>query len=174
MVAHAHELTPGDGHGHAHGGGPTRSVWLRGSWVRAAWVTVLSACIGFYGVELVRSWLFGWPAYNQGVSDVFMMLLGGVGFTIGIGCWDYWWGYLIGRPGWVAEDHSQHGAYSWKDYFKVNTDHKVIGVQYLVTTFAFFMIAGALAELMRAELAAPGMQYFCPASSTACSRCTPR
>jgi cytochrome c oxidase subunit 1 len=160
MAAHAHELTTAAGHG--HGGGPTRSVWLRGSWVRAAWVTLLAGATGFYGVELVRSWLFGWPAYNQGVSDFFMMLLGGVGFTIGIGCWDYWWGYLSGRPGWVAEDHSQHGAYSWKDYFKVNTDHKVIGVQYLVTTFVFFMVAGALAELMRAELASPGMQYFSP------------
>ena len=28
---------------------------------------------------------------------------------------------------------------TWKDYFKVNTDHKVIGVQYLVTTFVFFI-----------------------------------
>ena len=26
-----------------------------------------------------------------------------------------------------------HGAYSWKDYFRINTDHKVIGVQYTVT-----------------------------------------
>ena len=24
-----------------------------------------------------------------------------------------------------------HGAYSWRDYFKVNTDHKVIGIQYI-------------------------------------------
>ena len=31
---------------------------------------------------------------------------------------------------------------SWKDYFKVNTDHKVIGIQYLVTTFFFFTIGG--------------------------------
>ncbi|MGN6377547.1 MAG: cbb3-type cytochrome c oxidase subunit I [Gaiellales bacterium] len=162
MVAHAPELTSThDAHDH-HGGGPQRSIWLRGSWVRAAWVTVLGCVIGFYGVEVVRSVLFGWPAYNQGVSDTFMLLLGGVGFTIGIGCWDYWWGYLSGQPDWVAEDHSQHGAYTWKDYFKVNTDHKVIGVQYLVTTFFFFLVAGALAEGVRAELATPGQQYFSP------------
>ena len=90
------------------------------------------------------------------------MLFAGVGFTIGIGCWDYWWGYLIGRPTPAHEDHSNHGAYTWKDYFKVNTDHKVIGVQYLVTTFIFFMIGGMLAEGMRAELATPGQQYFSP------------
>src|SRR3989337_2292641 len=57
------------------------------------------------------------------------------------------------------EDPSGHGADSWKDYFRVNTDHKVIGVQYLVTTFSFFLVAGLLAVFARAELAQPGMQY---------------
>src|SRR5439155_341615 len=40
-----------------------------------------------------------------------------------------------------------------------NTDHKVIGIQYLVTTIFFFVAAGLLAMLMRAELARPGMQF---------------
>ncbi|MBS1893048.1 MAG: cbb3-type cytochrome c oxidase subunit I, partial [Actinobacteria bacterium] len=48
--------------------------------------------------------------------------------------------------------------YSWKDYFKVNTDHKVIGVQYVVTSFIFFLIGGLMAMLIRAELAQPGTQ----------------
>ncbi len=43
----------------------------------------------------------------------------------------------------VAEDHSSHGAYSWKDYFRINTDHKVIGIQYTVTAF-FFLFVGRL------------------------------
>ncbi|KPI05797.1 cytochrome c oxidase subunit I [Actinobacteria bacterium OV450] len=38
------------------------------------------------------------------------------------------------------------------------TDHKVIGNMYLVTSFVFFLFAGLLAMLMRAELARPGMQ----------------
>jgi cytochrome c oxidase subunit 1 len=40
-----------------------------------------------------------------------------------------------------------------------STDHKVIGYLYFITSFAFFLIAGAMALLMRAELAAPGMQF---------------
>jgi cytochrome c oxidase subunit I len=40
------------------------------------------------------------------------------------------------------------------------TDHKTIGLLYLVTSFIFFLIAGALAELMRAELAQPGLQLI--------------
>jgi cytochrome c oxidase subunit 1 len=38
------------------------------------------------------------------------------------------------------------------------TDHKVIGQLYLITSFGFFLFAGAMAMVMRAELARPGMQ----------------
>ncbi len=157
----------GGGHGQRHpgaGGNPPRSVWLRGSWVRAGWTTLLGIAIGRLGVEAIRAWLFGDPAHSSGVEDTFMLLLGGFGFLVGIGCFDYWWGYLSGSRTWVADDHSAHGAYTWRDYFKVNTDHKVIGIQYLCTTFIFFMIGGALAEGVRAEMATPGEQYFSPST----------
>ena len=72
-----------------------------------------------------------------------MLFLTPIGFVLGIGCFDYWGRYLIGAPT-QPEDHADHGAYRWQDYFKVNTDHKVIGIQYLVTTFIFFLIGGLL------------------------------
>lgn len=40
-----------------------------------------------------------------------------------------------------------------------STDHKVIGNLYMITSFAFFVIAGFMALVMRAELARPGLQY---------------
>ncbi|GAA1925128.1 cytochrome c oxidase subunit I [Streptantibioticus ferralitis] len=40
------------------------------------------------------------------------------------------------------------------------TDHKVIGNLYMVTAFGFFLFAGLLAMMMRAELARPGLQFF--------------
>ncbi|MDN5917140.1 MAG: cbb3-type cytochrome c oxidase subunit I, partial [Pseudonocardia sp.] len=40
------------------------------------------------------------------------------------------------------------------------TDPKDIAILYLVTTFAFFMAGGAMAMLMRAELARPEMQFL--------------
>lgn len=43
----------------------------------------------------------------------------------------------------------------WQRYFSFSTDHKVIGIQYLVTTFIFFLIGGLLAMLIRAELLTP-------------------
>ena len=81
-----------------------------------------------------------------------------LGFLAGIGGFDYWLGYAIGQPT-KPEDHSGHGAKAWKDYFRVNTDHKVIGIQYVTTTFIFFIIGGLLALMFRAELAKPGSQF---------------
>jgi cytochrome c oxidase subunit 1 len=40
------------------------------------------------------------------------------------------------------------------------TDHKRIGTLYLTTSFAFFLAGGALAMLIRAELARPGLQLI--------------
>ena len=79
-------------------------------------------------------------------------------FLVGIGGFDYWFYWAAGRPT-RAEDHSSHGAHSWKDYFRVNTDHKVIGIQYTVTSFFFLLVGGLIAMLMRAELAQPGSQF---------------
>ncbi|WP_214326646.1 aa3-type cytochrome oxidase subunit I [Nonomuraea sediminis] len=40
-----------------------------------------------------------------------------------------------------------------------STDHKIIGHLYLITSFAFFLIGGVMALIMRAELAQPGLQF---------------
>ena len=50
----------------------------------------------------------------------------------------------------------------WTDYFTFSTDHKVIGIQYLVTSFAFFFVGGSLAEGMRTELATPQSDFLNP------------
>jgi cytochrome c oxidase subunit 1 len=41
-----------------------------------------------------------------------------------------------------------------------STDHKVIGKAYCVTGFFYFMLSGAFALAMRAELARPGLQFL--------------
>jgi cytochrome c oxidase subunit 1 len=59
----------------------------------------------------------------------------------------------------------RHGGRKLSDYLIFNTDHKVIGIQYLVLAFAFFILGGVLAELIRVQLAVPdndlitGSQY---------------
>ena len=47
------------------------------------------------------------------------------------------------------------GLYSWL----TTTDHKKIGIMYLVTSIVFFVAGGSLAMVVRLELAQPGMQF---------------
>ena len=44
---------------------------------------------------------------------------------------------------------------NWKRFFTFSTDHKVIGVQYILTSFVFFLIGGILSMVMRGELITP-------------------
>ena len=55
-----------------------------------------------------------------------------------------------------------HKERKWQDYFTFNTDHKVIAIQYLVTSFFFYLIGGVLAEAIRTELATPDPDFMSP------------
>src|SRR5438876_11203420 len=111
------------------------------------------------GITLLVRWAEGWhPIWDGQVITTVELTAVPFGFLAGIGGFDYWVRYAIGSPT-RPEDHSGHGAYSWRDYFRINTDHKVIGVQYTVNSFIFLLIGGLLAMLMRAQLAQPGSHF---------------
>ena len=131
-------------------------------WYRAVLGITLGFAFGMALVVAVRA-AYGWdPLFNwDAIITVGALIAAPMGFLVGIGCFDYWFRWASGAPT-VPEDHSGHGARSWKDYFRVNTDHKVIGIQYICTTFFFFIAGGLMAMVMRAELAAPGTQFVDP------------
>ena len=135
---------------------------LAPGWYRAALGIVLGFGLGMGIVVVVRA-LYGWdPIVDwNAIITVGALVAAPLGFLVGIGCFDYWFRWASGAPT-IPEDHSGHGAYSWRDYFRVNTDHKVIGIQYICTTFFFFIAGGLMAMLMRAELAQPGTQFVDP------------
>jgi cytochrome c oxidase subunit I len=135
-----------------------RSQLLGPGWYRAAWMTVAGAAFALGLVALIRS-LYDVPIFKGSPIVTVILIAAPLFFLVGIGGFDYWGKWMIGAPT-EPEDHSGHGARSWRDYFRVNTDHKVIGVQYTVTAFFFFLVAGGLAEVMRVELAQPGQQVL--------------
>src|ERR687896_1065976 len=140
---------------------PIAAKLIAPGWYRAA----LSQPIGFalaLGIVVGVRALYGWdPLFNWDAIITVAMISMPLAFLVGIGCFDYWFYWAAGRPT-RPEDHSGHGARRWQDYFRVNTDHKVIGIQYIVTTFFFFVTGGLMAMLMRAELAQPGSQFVDP------------
>src|SRR3954454_18673473 len=84
---------------------------------------------------------YGYPVFHDGgiVTKaqngilLLSLLIAPLWFLVGLGAFDYWFYWASGRPT-RPEDHSGHGARTWHDYFRVNTDHKVIGIQYVVTS----------------------------------------
>ncbi len=142
--------------------GGVRRLLLGPGLLRGAWMFVLFGCIGFGITVGIRS-AAGWHPILllEPIVLIAALVAAPIGFLAGIGAFDYWVYYALGYPT-RAEDHSGHGAKSWRDYFRVNTDHKVIGVQYLVTTIFFFLAGGMLAMLVRAQLAKPNSHYFDP------------
>ena len=143
---------------------PRRGAFRAPGWPRAILGAILGGMLGFglvvglravAGLEIFQTEPTGYPHL---IVPAFTAPLG---FLAGIGCFDYWLRWARGAPT-VPDDHSDHGADSWRDYLRFNTDHKVIGIQYIITTFVFFFIGGALAMGIRAELAQPGTQVVDP------------
>jgi cytochrome c oxidase subunit 1 len=130
-------------------------------WYRAALFDVLGFAFGFALTCIIRIAMHQHPVVDAHAITIVCLITVPIFFLIGIGTCDYWFYWMSGRPT-RPEEHSNHGAYTWRDYFKVNTDHKVIGVQYVVTSFFFLLVGGMLAMLIRAQLAKPGMNFVTP------------
>jgi cytochrome c oxidase subunit 1 len=82
------------------------------------------------------------------VALLLAYLFGVVGFLIGLGFANYPFSRLLGRPASLRE--KEEGGIA--RYFGLCTDHKVVGVQYLVGIGVFFFVGGLNAMLIRTEL----------------------
>ena len=111
---------------------------------RAAALFVLGVAFALGITALVRS-AYGWdPVIDSSAILLVSMIAAPLFWLVGLGAFDYWFYWASGKPT-RPEDHSSHGAHSWKDYFRINTDHKVIGIQYTVTSCRYFATASSSA-----------------------------
>ena len=127
---------------------PRNSVWqalvpltrgllwgLAGFGIGVAFIAVLRTAVGRDAWSLELSFTFGYA-------------LGLVGWLFGVGVWERWGREWLG----LSTKESPTG---WQRYFAFSTDHKVIGVQYLVTFLLLFLVAGLFAVLIRIQLLEP-------------------
>lgn len=112
---------------------------------------IVGFLIGGGGTVLVRG-LTGRPPWSAEPVITIGYVIGLTGWLIGIGVWDYWAREWFGLP---LRAEKPHGG---RRYFAFCTDHKIVGVQYLVTFIALFLVAGLLAILMRVELYGAGSE----------------
>ena len=96
---------------------------------------------------------------NTGQNDIALFLaylLAVVGFLVGLGFASYPIQRLLGKPPSLREKETAGPA----RYFGLCTDHKVVGMQYLIGIGAFIFIGGLNAMLIRFELLSPTKQSF--------------
>ncbi|HLY31489.1 MAG TPA: cbb3-type cytochrome c oxidase subunit I, partial [Ktedonobacterales bacterium] len=89
---------------------------------------------------------------------IFMAL----GWFIGIGALKYPITWMFGMK---DPDHEEEMKLAGKDdgwirYFRFTTDHKVVGIQYLVLVLLMLAVGGLLAMMIRTELMFPGAWAF--------------
>lgn len=86
-----------------------------------------------------------------------------VGFMAGIGALDGPIRWALGRELTHADAEYMAGKdLGKKRYWKYTTDHKVVGMQYLVMAIVLFGLGGFLAMLIRTELGATWTEVFSP------------
>jgi len=81
-----------------------------------------------------------------------------LGWLAGLGFLNYPLSRMLGRSP-ALREHEEEGP---GRYFRLCTDHKVVGLQYFVTVLLFFFIAGLNAMFIRAELMTPNESLWKP------------
>jgi cytochrome c oxidase subunit 1 len=116
------------------------------------WYVGWFAAHGVVGPSL--AW-FGDVDYNE-ISIFLAYTCGVLGFLIGLGFANYPFARLRGYPPSLREKETG----GMGRYFGLCTDHKVVGIQYLIGIGIFFFVGGLNAMLIRVELLRPTSQVW--------------
>jgi cytochrome c oxidase subunit 1 len=116
------------------------------------WAVVLGILGYFIGYRIgvgIAGSIAAQSSSDQNDVAVFLgFLVGTLGYLGGLGFFGYPISRILGQPATLRE-REEHGP--WR-YFRLCTDHKVIGIQYLVAVLFFFFVAGLNAMEIRTEL----------------------
>jgi cytochrome c oxidase subunit 1 len=133
---------------------------LRLGIVRALVGSVIGAVIGtilMMGIQIIAGVETAWnnPMVLAIASVTFIL-----GFMVGIGGFTDWAKWAFGIETGDGHYHPQADIPEWERYFSFDVNHKIIGIQYTVTSFLLLMTGGLFALIFRTELMDPGMQII--------------
>ena len=136
------------------------TLWSLGL-VRGLIGQVVGAVIGMFLVLLFRGLIGLDPVWNQEPVLVGGIIVSAIGFMIGVGAVSDWLKWMRGIETPLHHGPPQ-GKPAWTRYFGVDYNHKVIGVQYAVTSVVLLAIGGSFALIFRTELTRSGLQFLDP------------
>lgn len=132
-------------------------ILLTSSLVKGLFGQAVGTALGIVFINLIRS-AMGLEASRE-PGAVFGALIGVIGFLAAAGVLTDWVKLIFGR-----ETPLRHGAPpgkpEWARYLNVDFNHKVIGVQYGLTSLVVLLVGGTFALVFRLELSMPGMQFL--------------
>ena len=121
---------------------------------------IAGAIVGWIGWFIARK-LF-WADSDNFSDQVAIMTAAGwmIGFWIGIGAFNAPFRWLLGNDN-SRDDDLYYAGYKQgrARYWKYTTDHKVVGIQYIVVTMSLLAVGGILAMAIRTELIVPGTHF---------------
>ncbi len=119
--------------------------------------------IGYFIGTRINAPSLTYFSQEAGENDIAIMLgylFGVTGFLAGLGFLNYPIKRMLGYPPTLGEHESASEGVG--RYFRLCTDHKVVGIQYLIGIGVFFFVAGLNAMFIRTELLQPNVHVFGP------------
>ena len=92
---------------------------------------------------------------QNAIADALALIFGVVGWLLGIGALNYPLAKMVGR-----QPQKEVEVDDWSKFFRYSTNHKTVGLQYVVGVLLFMFTGGLLAMAIRTELLNPTTHYF--------------
>ncbi len=123
---------------------------------------IIGAILGYVFGHWLGNYIASGYTYiaNSGmnaVANTLALAFGTVGWLLGIGALNYPIAKMAGK-----EPKRQETVNHWSKYVRYSTDHKVVGMQYVVGVLLFLFTGGLLAMAIRTELLNPTTHVFGP------------
>ena len=133
-------------------------MFFKTGFVRGILSQVAGTIAGMALIMAIRV-LGGSPAWDREPVIVAGAAIGAFAFFIGAGVFNDWFKWAKGES---TSDHHEPDPDKpgWWRYFNVDHDHKVIGIQYGVTSVIVLGLGGTFALLFRIELARAGITFL--------------
>jgi cytochrome c oxidase subunit I len=137
---------------------PTRGGILSISILTGLVGWIVGLLVGMGLVTVIRLITGMAPAWKPEPAWVVGALLAAVGFMLASGVTTDWLKWMNGQQ--TPDVEADNGLTGLRKYLSISYDHKVIGIQYGITSLLMFSIAGLFALVFRTELAEPGLQFL--------------
>jgi len=102
------------------------------------------------GITILIRFAMGLPVSDLEPAIVVGIILGVITYLVVLGVFNYWFRWAV--KGLSGDSEPVLPKQGWIRYFNVDTNHKVIGIQYLVTALVFLPFAVSLQLVGRLDL----------------------